>query len=172
MVWNYRMFNRTLAAVTILVVAGMVHFWIRLRSEGAAAHGAAASADPEQEMVGQILQSFEVFGAALICGLIMLCIGLTDLLSPGEFNLPILYAVPLMLCGAVRSRSLLWSILPFLLVLTLVGFVVGPKTEAHETIFQSLVTNRFLAASVQVAMALLAHVWIGESDSSRLSANS
>jgi len=171
MVWNYRMANRTLAAVTILLVAAMAHFWIRLRISGARPQGPASSADPEQETVGQILRSFEVLGAALICGLIMLCIGLTDVLSPGEFNFPILYAVPLMLCGAARSRSLLWSILPFLLALTLVGFIIGPRPTLTENLFQSLVTNRLLAAAAQVALALLVHVWIGEGDSESLSAH-
>lgn len=165
MVWDYRFTNRTLSAVAILVVAMMVQFWIGMREKNAMSHIATARHDPEQETVDQILQSFEVLGTALICGLMMFCIGLADVLSPGEFNLPILYVVPLMLCGAVRSRTLLWSILPFLLGLTLLGFVIGHSPTQPANMFQSLITNRYLAAAVQVAMALLIHTWIRERDS-------
>jgi hypothetical protein len=156
------MVNRTLAVAAILAVAVMIHFWIVLQNRANGHAHPPGRHDLEQETIKEVTRSFEIFGAALICGLIMACIALTDLLSPGEFNLPILYAVPLMICGAVHSRSLLWSILPFLLILTMIGFVIGPKSAWSESIFQSLVTNRFLAAAVQVLLALLSHVWIGE----------
>lgn len=161
MIGNYRMVNRTLSAATLLAVAVLAHYWIGLsRHVGPDTH--LSGHDPERDTVNEVLHSFEIFGAALICGLIMACIALTDLYSPGEFNFPILYAVPLMICGAARSRSLLWSILPFLLLLTMLGFVLGPKAAHSESVFQSLVTNRFLAAGVQLALAILINVWINE----------
>ena len=94
-----------------------------------------------------------------------------------QYNLPILYGVPLVICAMTGRRVLLWSILPVLLAFTAAGYVIGPASSellGHSdgrgpalVIGSSVVqgvptifTNRTLAACVMVALALALHWWL------------
>ncbi len=53
-------------------------------------------------------------------------IALVDALTPGHFNLAVLYVVPLVTCAWVRSPRLLWTMFVLLQVLTFGGLLWGP----------------------------------------------
>ena len=96
-------------------------------------------------------------------------IALADFLSPANYNLAILYMVPLFLCAWTRSRRLLWGMWAVALLLAVAGFVFGPPTAAH-THIELMVENRVLAVVALTLLAVLLHFQIGErSSAGRLS---
>ena len=66
-------------------------------------------------------------------------IALVDGLTPGNFNMAVLYVVPLVTCAWVRSVRLLWTMCVLLQVLAIGGLFWGPPPDGGETI------SRFLA---------------------------
>ena len=96
---------------------------------------------------------------------LMAIIALADFLSPANYNLAILYLVPLFLCAWTRSRRLLWGMLAVALVLTVVGFICGPPTTSTDTTMTRMIVNRTLAGFVLALLAVLLHFQIGHRNS-------
>ena len=99
--------------------------------------------------------------AILIGAGLIVVIAVVDLFLPANYNLAILYVVPLFLCAWSRSRRLLWGMLATLLVLSVVGFFVGPSVISMHVQAGYMAGNRILAALATTLVAVLLHFQIG-----------
>jgi hypothetical protein len=82
---------------------------------------------------------------------LILAIAVIDFLAPANYNIAILYPVPLFICAWTRSRWLPWAMLAVLLVLTVAAFMLGPASTWKGSEIE-LFKNRMLAAICMVAV--------------------
>jgi hypothetical protein len=148
---GYRLANRFLAAVALLVAG------LRLSAGIGGGNRSATSLGGEDGLAGG-------YDLALAGGLII-CTFVANMITPSQFNLPILYAVPLTVAATLDRPKLVWIVFAATSACTIVGFWVTPPT-VPQSLVQSLITNRFFAWVVQLAIALLSqrrffckHVW-------------
>jgi hypothetical protein len=163
---SYRLLNRTLVAIAILLMAGLLSLQLQFRErveQGWPAH----RRDKGREEFEEILRSIEGLVAVLIAAMLILCVMLADLLVPGQFNLPILYALPLVVAAWSLSRTLLWSLVLILLMLSSIGFAYGRAPTTQVVGMEILLTNRTLALFAIVGIGLALHFWIGRVSPSR-----
>ena len=175
------MFNRTLTVVALGGIGGLsiLERRFHLRRSGGGAELDAT--DTDGRVYEEILQLFKQMTAVLISVVIVAVVAVADFVTPAQYNLPILYGVPLVICAMTGRRLLLWTMLPVLLVFTYAGYVIGPAssevlghTSDHgpEVVFGSsvvvgvpaMLSNRTLAACVMVASALVLHWWVASND--------
>ena len=81
---------------------------------------------------------------------------IVDFLSPANYNLAVLYLLPLFLCVWIRSRRLLWGMLGFALVLTYLGYIWGPPANAG-AFLDTLPVNRVLTVVSLGLVTVLLH---------------
>lgn len=152
---TYRLVNRTLTAILLLSLGGLMSLHALRQSKLAFANGAHAADDTPDEF-DSILNWAMPLLAAVLAVMLALAIAATDLLMPAKFNLPILYALPLVVMAWLGSRRLLWASFILLLALSFIGYLAGPST-AGEGIGKLLLTNRFLAAGVMLLITCFLH---------------
>ena len=80
-------------------------------------------------------------------------------MTPGHFNLAVLYVVPLVTCAWARSLRLLWTLCVLLEVLAIGGLFWGPPPAADEA-FQRFLQSRIFNGGVMIIVAGLLHYWI------------
>jgi hypothetical protein len=169
--FDYRLINRTFVVVAIC----MLEVLLKLRVSTESLRGDVELSEVlrhEEDETDETL-------AILLGAVLTTAIALADFLSPANYNLAILYMVPLFLCAWTRSRRLLWGMLAVALGLTVVGFLCGPPTTAAHAHMVYMVVNRILAALVLALLAVLLHFQTGNdrspasrpSDSRRQSGN-
>ena len=101
--------------------------WWRSRSSwwaGSPASGPVGAEQSDRELPDHFRwqeQEVNATLAMLICALLVALIAVVDYFSPANFNLAILYPIPLFIAAWTGSRRLLWSMLATLLLLTLVA---------------------------------------------------
>ena len=149
--FNYRLMNRTFVAAMILAIARVLQLWIRWRDEQSDPE-LPASFRYEERQIGATF-------ALLAAGLLVALIAAVDFLSPANFNLAILYVLPLFICGWTQSRRFLWSTLAVLLVLTILAFLFRAQATVNEPGL-SLQRNRLLAAASMCIVATILHFWM------------
>jgi len=169
--FDYRLVNRTFVVLAICMLEVLLKLRVStecLREDVELSEALRQEEDETDETLAILL------GAGLTTA-----IALADFLSPANYNLAILYMVPLFLCAWTRSRRLLWGMLALALVLTVVGFLCGPPTSAANARMAFMVVNRTLAALVMTLLAILLHFQITDRgtvsrpwDSRRQSGNS
>jgi hypothetical protein len=185
--------------IAACAIAGVSWFRMRFRASMERKRSDLDTVDAEGKVYEEILRAFEQMTATVISIVFVAVIAIADLLTPAQFNLPILYGVPLVICALTQKRTLLWLIVPAILFFTYAGYVIGPSASDGEiwgsrqrvtqiggmTIrdpgvvigsselhgLPSLLTNRTLAACVILAAALLMHWWIGASRRARIAAS-
>jgi hypothetical protein len=152
----YRMVNRTFVAIAIVVMGQVLRLWIRWREE----QGDAELPESFRRQDEEINATF----AMLCCAPLIVLIALGDFLTPANFNWPILYTIPLFICGWTRSRPLLWTMLVVLLVLAAAAFIWGAPPMSPRPGF-SLLRNRMLAGIGMAVVTLILHFWLGRDKS-------
>jgi hypothetical protein len=162
-IW-YRLINRTMVAVSLCITAGLLGAWAGVR-RGQERRGDVEEADIETP-IDRAVRSLRRIIVLMLCFMLIVCIFATDLMTPKQFNLPILYALPLIVAAWAESRRVLWTLLPILVACTWIGFAVSPAatvqtTLPHQTLLDYLLTNRLLACLAQVGIALMLHLWLG-----------
>lgn len=159
-----RMPNRHLVALTLLMMTAVLYFWRGLSGQ-VRQHGYL----PQLRFAEPSL--FEEMGDSIACLLVgSLCLILIgalmamDLTTPTEVNLPILFAIPLVLAGWSRSLKLLWTLVLVLSVCVWVGLFIGPGISEHakqdHVTYQTLIVNRTLANLMVLAVAGILHMVI------------
>ncbi len=94
--------------------------------------------------------------AVCLGGLAMLLIAAADIALPANYNLAVLYIAPLFLCVWLRNRRLLWAVAGASLLLTYLGFVLGPP-PMQGFYLQALGINRMLTGLAILLTAVLLH---------------
>lgn len=156
--FDYRLVNRSLVAIMILVMTKMTELWWRWKAEQSDAEVPEALRYQDQEISATF--------AVLACIPLSAIIAVVDHFAPANFNLPILYIIPLFVCGWTGSRRLLWSILIVLLALTTAGYLWGGAPPDHD-LQASLTRNRLLAAAGMIVVSTILHFWMSDRDGAR-----
>jgi hypothetical protein len=147
---GYRLINRTLVAATILALVPLIGLWKRTRA-----------VDGDEELPESFRHEDDEISAtfaALVCAPLVAVIAVIDLVAPANYNLAILYPVPILICAWSRSRRMMWAMLLALQVLSAVAFWWGPAhTHSDE---MSLARNRILAGIVLLAVTAILDYWI------------
>ncbi|MEI6541542.1 MAG: hypothetical protein WCO86_18750 [Planctomycetota bacterium] len=154
--FDYRLVNRSLVVLVLLSLAGVLQLWLRTRED-----------EQDTELPDQFRQQDREIGstiALLLCVPIVVAIGMTDYFAPANFNLAILYPVPLFICCWTRSRKLLWSVFVVLAVCAVSCFVWGGQPAAHHDA-ASLVRNRILAVISLTVLASVLDYWLAREKS-------
>jgi hypothetical protein len=149
--FGYRLVNRTLVAATMVALVPLVMLWQRGRREAIDAELPDTFRREEQE-IGATL-------AAVCCAPLVGLIAVIDLLSPANYNLAILYPVPLLICAWSRSRTLIWTMLVALELLSFAAFLWGPPLVASDEM--SLTRNRVLSGLGMLVVTAILHFWLG-----------
>jgi hypothetical protein len=157
MISHYRLINRTLVVLAMVGVAALLHMQGGMKAMilRQRAH------DPLDEEFGQILDAFNQISTVSIAAVVVAAVCVADLLAPGQFNLPILFAIPLAFVSQVGSRRILWSLALVLVALAALLFEFGPKPDP--AILRSVTTNRIIACFGILAIAAVMHPWMGRS---------
>lgn len=149
--FDYRLVNRTMVAVTIIAMGQVLKIWIVWMREQDNRELPAAFRNTDQE-VSETL-------ALLCCAPLIVLIAAIDLLAPSNYNLAILYPVPLFICAWTRSRRLPWIMLAMLLTLTTVAYFVG-SSSAEVSYEPSLLRNRVLAGLGMIVVTTIVSHWM------------
>jgi hypothetical protein len=155
---NYRMLNRTLAAASILATGLIMHLWMALR-----VRLSSVQPDPKDAnypVMDEVLRAFEQLCAAIICLLLAASVMVADICTPAQFNLPILYVIPIASCAWLRSRMVLWVMLPIVLIATWVGFALSDTETLRAVLSAPLARNRILASCAAIGAALVVDAWL------------
>jgi hypothetical protein len=91
--------------------------------------------------------------APVLAGLLVVALFASDAAAQAEYNIAVLYALPLVILARTRSGALVWVGLPVLVAATLLGMWVGPPpAPAH---VWNLALNRVLVCIAMVTVAVL-----------------
>lgn len=158
---QWRLLNRSFASVSVCLSAGLLYYWVDFYATMqrlATAQRLVKSGD--SSVFRELLHSITVLFAAVAGGVLTAVILIADLLSPPAANLPILYAVPLILVSLwLQSRRVLWAMLPFFLTFTVLGYAWGPiGNDLSVYTLRSIILNRALAAVALTMVSLILHL--------------
>ncbi len=153
--FDFRLVNRTMVAVMIIAMGQVLRMWIvRLREQ----------ADRELPAVFRYTdQDISETLAILSCIPLFVLIAAIDFLAPSNYNLAILYPIPLFICAWTRSRRLLWVTLVMLLTLTAVAHFVDSSSTQY-SYEPSLLRNRVLAGIGMIVVTSIVSGWITDKD--------
>jgi hypothetical protein len=158
--FNFRLVNRTMEVVALVSASGLLHIQIGLRELIDRRARLVQATDSEEDVFDQIIASFDRFATTILCLVLIVLVTLTDVLTPPQFNIPILFSLPLVASARIHRRWIIWLIVPLLVALAIFGLYVGPRPlPAHIT--DALIVNRIIACLVLIAVAIILHVWIG-----------
>jgi hypothetical protein len=145
---SYRLLNRSLVASILVLTAIALHSLCRRVGERT-----------EHDDFDRLLHSVSSLLVALLGAVAAAAILAADLLTPGEYNVPILYGVPIVLIAAAGSERLIWLSAIGLALLSVLGFVAGPAPDVAPGFLKWAVVNRSLAVCAVFGLAfLLRHV--------------
>jgi hypothetical protein len=149
---HFRLMNRVLVAVMLATVGGLMRMWAR---------GKADADDPElpETFRHQDREISETL-AVICCAPLTLMLGVIDLLMPANYNLAILYVVPLFICVWTTNRKFLWSMFAVLATLAVAAPFLGPDSTDPDTL-GAVVRNRGLALIAMFLVTLDLHRQLG-----------
>jgi hypothetical protein len=146
--FDYRLVNRSLIAVAIAALGMLLEFRVAtdfLRGDWELPEYFRREEDEIDETL------------ALLAGVLLVAAtAVVDFLSPANYNLAVLYLLPLFLCVWIRSRRLLWVMLGMALVLTYLGYILGPPPTAG-VFLDTLPINRILTVVSFALVTVLLH---------------
>jgi hypothetical protein len=143
---DYRLVNRALIAVAIAALGMLLEFRVAtdfLRGDWEMPEYFRREEDEIDETLAVLTGVLLVAATAIV-----------DFISPANYNLAVLYLLPLFLCVWIRSRRLLWGMFGLALVLTCAGYVLGPAPTVH---LEVLPTNRILTVVAFAFVTVLLH---------------
>lgn len=155
---NYRLFNRTLCATALFAITVMTLIYMSVHMRLAPLRAEMRERDADRAIHTEVLELCERITAMTVCAVLVIWVAVMDFLAPHEFNLSILYIVPLASMTWVRSRQLLWTMFAILLICTFVGYLLSfPQHPVNSLLAPFLLRNRFLAALVLFGCTTLLH---------------
>jgi hypothetical protein len=159
---NFRTVNRGFSAVAIMgtgLIAAWQHRW----------HAAMLQRVEDDEDLSHrpiyldLVEQVQLLTTLLIALCTTAALVAADWLTPVQFNLPTLYAVPLALCAISGSVRAVWVMTPVLLTLTWAGFFASPY-EADANLLQAAdvswnvlgnqLVNRGIASAMLILLAI------------------
>jgi len=163
--FGWRLVNRSFASGAVCLSAALLYYWVGFYDviKDLATRADENNHPGDSTAFSQVLQSVTVILATIVGGALTACILIADLLSPPPANFPILYAVPLILVALwLESRRVMWYLLPFMLVFTVLGELWGPPISMTPVSPKSIVINRAFAVGALILVAIILHVRLGK----------
>ncbi len=148
MMW-WRLLNRSLASAAVCLSAALLYYWVGFYDviKQLATRAEDHQNPGDSTAFRQVLRSVTVILAAVVGTVLTGCILIADVFSPPPANLPILYAIPLILISLwLESRRAIWYLLPFMLIFVVIGELWGPPLTMTPLSLKSIVINRVFAA--------------------------
>jgi len=155
---NFRLINRGLVCCSLVALGAVLYRMCA--SWQAESQVSEEEYDPVNENLKAFDEDFSATTAALVAAPLIILISVIDLFTPANFNLPILYCVPLLIVGWAASRPAMWMVYLALLVLTIIGYAMG-SGGTEPSLNQAFLINRFLAIAALTAVAVALHAWLG-----------
>lgn len=149
-----RFVNRVMAAGALLAAAGVLHAGIAMRDSVRAARRRWPH-DPDGLSYDRAVLSINRVLAPVLAALLVGALFVSDVASQAEYNIAVLYALPLVILARTRSRAAIWLGLPVLLGATMLGIWVGPPPDPDH--LRTLVLNRLLVCVAIVTVAVMLH---------------
>ncbi|HEX4142833.1 MAG TPA: hypothetical protein VHY91_04720 [Pirellulales bacterium] len=146
---SFRLVNRAMVAGMLWLMSKVLSMWFE------AEHGLHHEPDRLHHRVSPM------FGMLLAMPTVI-AVALLDGLTPGHFNLAVLYLVPLVTCLFARSERLLWALFVLLQALAIGGLYWGPQPYSEEA-FQRALQNRALNAVMMLIVTGLLVFWLRSS---------
>jgi hypothetical protein len=145
---NFRLVNRFLVISMLWLLARVLGLWLEAKDY---------RHDPLwSDELDRAHSRISAMLGMLIAMPTVVVIALVDGLTPGNFNLAVLYTVPLVACAWVRSKRLLWTLFVLLQVLAFGGLLWGPPhPDAAMTPFVWF--NRIMNAVMMLIVTGLLH---------------
>ena len=141
---GYGLINRALVAVVLMTSSAVLAF-------AAGAQLCDGFRDDFDRLLASLVPILIVaLSITLVAGIF-----LADLFAPSQYNLPIVYVLPVVLIAAAGSGRLVWIAVPLGVLLTIGGYVYGPEPRVNDALFPWLLANRTLAVGAVVGTALL-----------------
>jgi hypothetical protein len=150
-----RFANRAMAALALLAAAGVLHAGITMRERARAARHLWPH-DPDGLSYDRAVLSINRVLAPVLAVLLIVALFVSDAVSQAEYNIAVLYALPLVILARTRSRAAIWVGLPVLLAATMLGIWVGPAPAPGN--LRNLVLNRLLVCLAMATVTVLLHV--------------
>jgi hypothetical protein len=157
-IFTFRLLNRTLVVLALWVMTLTLYLGMGIGAK----IGNLAANQRRSTVFAEAADALEHLIAGIVCLTLVVTVLAADLLSPGEYNLPVLYALPLILSIWMNSRRLLWGLVPVLLLFSAIGFAWGRQPHVDHEWLPKLLMNRSLAMAVLVALATILHFLIRE----------
>jgi hypothetical protein len=149
---SFRLFNRTMVAISLVGIAYVLKLWFRWTTDQADLELPSNVQYQERELSATL--------SLLCCVPLVILIASVDIMVPAHYMLAILYPIPLFLCMWTQSRRLQWGMLVVLLVLSATAHLLGPPGP-DDVSNVVLVRNRLIAAAGLIALAGLLSWTIG-----------
>jgi len=149
---NYRMVNRSFAAVAIIITA-LVAAWQRHWSANLVVQAEKDAVIQDHPIYSDMISQVRFLTTLFIAMGITVSLVAVDWTTVAEFNLPILYAVPLVLCVLSGSMRAIWLMTPVLLVFTWAGFWASDDKMQVATIHP--LVNRGIATAMLLVLAIV-----------------
>ena len=146
--FQFRLINRTLTAVAILLSGTRLTRW---RAQ------LAANDDSGGAELGGIGANRSQTHDLLLSALLVTCTFIADLLTPVNYNLPVLYAVPLIILAVLDVPRLLWAAFAVAALCSVVGYIFSPPAGVPPSLTHALVRSRILANAVLLVIVLIGH---------------
>jgi hypothetical protein len=148
---SYRIVNRSMVIGMLWLLSRVLEMWLE-----------ADHCRPDRQSSVEFDRAHTQISAMLgmlIAMPTIVVIALLDALIPGQFNLAVFYAVPLITCAWTRNARLLWTLFVLLQVLAIGGLYWGPQPYGPDA-FRHALQNRVLDGAMMLVVAGLLHYWI------------
>jgi len=136
----------------LIAVAYVMRLWVRWREEQSIEELPEGFRREDREISETL--------AVLCCVPLISLLGIVDYFLPANYNLAILYPIPLFIAVWTRNRVLLWALLAALLALAVFAQWAGPPATDPDAV-STMFRNRVMALFALVAVTVILHRWIG-----------
>jgi hypothetical protein len=157
-----RLVNRIMSAMTILTAAAMLSLHLSVRERRAQQRRREWPHDPDGTNFQRAILSLDRILAPLLAGILTVALFFCDIVAAPDYNVALLYGLPLVILARTRSGPIIWTGLPLLMAAALGGLWLGAPLDdpAH---LPNLLLNRALTCAAMLGATLTLHAQLRRS---------
>ncbi len=166
---GFRFLNRSMVAVIIVALVPVVMPWRPSREDGSDTSGDAgigrdglvsARMDGGDEVDRLVALVWPMLIGCLAI-LFSVVVAVTDFNTPAQFNISVLYALPLLIASWTRRPAVIWSAASIFMLALLLAYYFGKSVSfENESLAIYIGRSRWLTAGVLVVLAAILHRWV------------
>lgn len=144
--WSFRILNRGMVLVMLWLLSRVMGLWVESQHN---------REDPMwADELDLALHNVSALIGMLIAMPVAVAVAVINVLTPGNFNLSVLYIVPLVTSAWVGSKQLLWAMFVLMEVFTFGCLYCGPAPNED---FRISLTNRAITGVAMLLVTALLH---------------